>query len=76
MIKAKAATPDGYMYLIGLSDGNIERLRERKPIKFALRALGIEVDGDVVIVWGPTEEDIAMELGMPAKLTDTQEKEP
>jgi len=43
---------------IGLSDENLKRLKERKPIQFNLQELNIPINMNVLIVSGETEEDI------------------
>ena len=53
MVKAKA----GNTIFFGLSDVNLEKLKEGKPIKFNLNELGLQ-DIDVVIFHGKTEEEM------------------
>ena len=57
MIKAQLS--NGALF-IGLSDLNIEKLKENRPIVFDGRPFGFQ--SDVIIVWGTTEEAIAREL--------------
>lgn len=58
MINATATKADGTaLYIFGLSDENIRRLREGSPIAFSLSEMG--GSGDVVITWGKTEREIA-----------------
>lgn len=46
---------------LGLSDGNLEKLREEKPIHINGEELGL--DGvDILIFWGKTEKAIQKEL--------------
>lgn len=67
MVKAIYKRKDGKpVLLMGLSDVNIEKLREGKPIVFDLEPLGLE--GSVAIMHGKTEEDIAEELSKHFKL--------
>lgn len=47
-------------YVFGLSEGNIVRLRQGKPIAIDLEPLG--GSGQVMIMWGQTEEAIVAEL--------------
>jgi hypothetical protein len=42
---------------LGLSEGNVERLKKNDPMYFSLDALGIE-GVDIMIVYGETEESI------------------
>jgi hypothetical protein len=67
MIKAKLTGPDGRpIVLLGLSELNVGELRKRKPIMVDLGPFGIE--GQVVVMWGETEEAIAQELAQHFKL--------
>lgn len=61
MIKAVGEGRDGApLYLLGLSDRNLELLRAGKPILVNLRELnGI---GHVCICWGETEESLAKQI--------------
>lgn len=61
MIKAKATMADGRpFYVIGLSDGNLQRLRENKPIFFDMAEVGSS--GKMCIFWGETEAAMMEEL--------------
>ena len=61
MIKARITTGDGKaVYLLGLSDKNLEKLREGRPISLHLEDMG--GNGQLVLMWGRTEADIAREL--------------
>lgn len=61
MIKAIANTKEGRKILImGLSDLNVEKLTEGKPIHFDLEPLGME--GAIVILHGKTEDDISADI--------------
>lgn len=60
MIKAISETPDGSFILLGLSEENLRRLREGKPLLVQMSELGHE--GRVVIVYGETEEAIVRML--------------
>jgi hypothetical protein len=62
MIKAKANGINGPLYIFGLSDGNIERLREGKPIVFDMSSVGGRAGETVCIMWGKTEADMKAEL--------------
>jgi hypothetical protein len=62
MIKAIAERNGVPMILIGLSEGNLAKLRERKPILTSSKM----PDGytvEVLILWGQTEAAIMAELG-------------
>ena len=61
VIKASGTSRNDQPFiLLGLSQENWDRLRDRKPIEFNATALGF--DGDIIIVGGDTEEDILDEL--------------
>lgn len=61
MIKAKATLSHGRpLYLFGLSQQNLEKLREGMPIRIHLEEMGGE--GEVLIMFGETEHAIAAEL--------------
>jgi len=58
MLKAKATMADGRpFYVIGLSEGNLRRLREGKPILFDMCEIG--GIGQMAIFWGETEAEMA-----------------
>ncbi|RPJ39493.1 MAG: hypothetical protein EHM35_02285 [Planctomycetaceae bacterium] len=61
MIKAAGISKDGrHFVLIGLSNMNISRLREGKPLHIFGAELG--TSHDIIIAWGNTEDDITKEL--------------
>jgi hypothetical protein len=60
VVKASILSENGNTYVLVLSEGNIERLRKRMPIKVDLSELG--GTGTVYIMWGATELDIVNEL--------------
>jgi len=63
MIKMAGTTTDGrQIILLGLSEGNLQRLREKKPIHIHSEEFHIP-DIDIVIMWGETEDALAKELG-------------
>lgn len=58
MLKAKATLADGRpLYVLGLSELNLQRLREGKPIFFDMCEIG--GTGQMVIFWGETEVEMA-----------------
>jgi len=62
MLKFSGRKNDGGRIVgLGLSDGNLQRLREGKPILFNLATLGL-MDCDVLIFWGATEELMAEQM--------------
>lgn len=61
MFKARGDLQDGRpAIIIGLEAGNVERLKQGKPIAFDLKELGLV--GMVMIVYGETKETIYAEL--------------
>jgi hypothetical protein len=61
MIKAKATLKGGRpLYLLGVSALNLQRLREGRPLVVKLESMGGV--GEVVIMFGETEGDIARDL--------------
>jgi len=60
MIKAKGTINGTPIYLMGLSEQNIQLLKEGKPILFDGSEIGIS--GNVVIMYGETELHIQDEL--------------
>lgn len=69
MLRASAHDSAGRRTIIcGLEPGNIDRLRDGKPIFFDAAALG--VDCNVCIFLGESPEDMARQLG--AKIIDIQ----
>jgi hypothetical protein len=67
MIQAKATMADGrVLILLGLSQGNIDRLQQDKPLfvdtQVLLSVQPGEVLGGISIIYGKTEGDIARML--------------
>lgn len=61
MIKATGGSEDGRKFiLLGLSEMNLGKLREGKPIHIYGAELGIPQD--IIIFWGPTEDALAADL--------------
>lgn len=65
---------DRPILIIGLEEGNIERLKEGKPILRDLAEFGVPHLGQVLIVWGQTAADIERELA-PGMHDATRRKE-
>jgi len=67
MIKLGVKTNEGKpAVILGLSEKNLEHLREGKPILIDLTQFGME--GQAVITYGETEEIITQELSKVFKL--------
>ena len=60
MIKFRATKDDKPLFGFGLSEWNLERLREGKPILVNLEVLGGE--GHVLIFYGRTEGEMETEI--------------
>ena len=61
MLKATGTSKAGRRFvLLGLSDINLDKLREGKPIHVFGPEVGLDVD--LVIFSGPTEDEMAKEL--------------
>jgi hypothetical protein len=87
MLKARLGSdgPGGTtIFLLGLSDKNVEQLRLKRPLTVNLALLGGPANSEICICWGKTENDIIEELqlngvtGLPRsplgeKLPDAQE---
>lgn len=62
MIKARAQTQDGrHLIVLGLSEGNLERLRAGQPIYIDLRQMNFQKGdeiGHIAIHYGKTEADL------------------
>ena len=61
MIKATGGSEDGRRFvLLGLSEANLAKLREGKPIHVFGAELGI--GQDIIIFWDETEDAMAAEM--------------
>lgn len=58
MLRASAKTDHGPLILCGLSDGNIDRLRNGQPIRAELKSFGVNMPGTLTIIHGATEADM------------------
>lgn len=62
MIKAKITGKDGRpIYLFGLSEENVRRMRQKMPVLVDLALLG-GPNVQVAITWGETEEEVLKDL--------------
>lgn len=62
MIKFSATDKDGKKLLgLGLVEGNLNRLKEGKPIKIDGETVGLD-NLDILIFYGKTEESLAKQL--------------
>jgi hypothetical protein len=61
MIKMRGTNGKRQMILLGLSEGNLMRLREKKPIVIHGEEMRMP-NLDIIICWGETEDTLAKEL--------------
>lgn len=73
MILASGSSEQGKLIIVGLSQGNIDRLCADHPIRITQESHPGNPFGDttILIFWGPTEQDIANVL-IPHTNADTQ----
>lgn len=62
MIKASVTDPKNPIIIMGLSEGNIQRLKAGQPIATAINSFGIEQPGKIVIFYGQNEQAIFDDL--------------
>lgn len=74
---------DGIILGIGLSEENVKRLKDKKPIRFQLKDFGLDEDVldniddyEITIVYGETEEDIVKYMKEAAAAYDIPMKMP
>lgn len=64
MIKLGGTTKSGRkLIILGLSEGNLMRLREKKPLVVHGAEVGVPDLETLIICWGETEDALADELG-------------
>lgn len=64
MIKARGVRLNGRPYIwLGLEEGNIQRLKEGKPILFDMAEVGIN-NFDMLISYGKTQEEIIGQMNL------------
>ena len=64
MIKflAHDKTTGAPMYGFGLSDHNLDNLKAGKPIHIHLSEMDPSLRGEILILWGPTEQELTAQL--------------
>lgn len=50
------------LIIMGLSEENVRRLKQNKPIHASIRSFGVNLPGEILVMYGPTEQAIAAEL--------------
>lgn len=62
MLKASKNDPKNPLIIMGISEDNVVRLKNDQPIKVSIRSFGINLPGEIVIVYGKTEKVIENQL--------------
>ena len=79
MIKYTMHSNNALIVGLGLSEANIQKLRENKPILVKLQELGITAPIEILIHWGETEhalaKDVVATFGKPEQLYGYDDKE-
>ena len=66
----KASIRNKNMILLGLTEGNITRLKNGQPIHATFRSCGLKIAGSVGILYGQNEYDIEAQLRNAALIDD------
>lgn len=61
MVKFTAAGPDGPIIGLGISEGNVERLKAGQPILVDLKTMGFQ-EGSIMIFYGESNAAMFQEL--------------
>lgn len=70
MIKASVTDPKNPIFILGLSEVNIQRLKAGQPILSSLESFGVKTPGHVAIIYGQTEQAIADEMAKNGLIRD------
>src|SRR5882672_916000 len=70
MIKATIRDPKNPIIIMGLSEGNIQRLKAGQPILAPINSFGVEQPGEIAIIYGSTEQAIADDLAKHGLIND------
>jgi predicted kinase len=62
MLRAGIDSKTHPLVLMGLSEGNIERLKDGHPIRAEFTSFGVSLPGAIAVIYGKTEQDIAAQL--------------
>lgn len=76
MIRAGMNHPTNPSVILGLTEGNIVRLKNGQPIAATFKSCGVNLPGRVVIMYGPTEADIENELRQAGAIDNNTRLEP
>lgn len=58
MLRAGINDPENPLILMGLTEENISRLKDDKPIMVTIRSFGVDLPGKIGIFYGKTEYDL------------------
>jgi len=58
MVKFTASKDDSIIVGLGIEEGNVERLREGRPIMVKLKDMGFAEPIEIMIFYGKTEADL------------------
>lgn len=70
MIKAGVNDKQNPFILLGLTEGNIVRLKNGQPIKVSIASCGVDLPGSIGIVYGQSHADLEGELRQAGLFTD------
>lgn len=70
MIRAGINNPENPFILLGLTEGNITRLKNGQPIRVSIESCGVQMPGQIGIIYGQTEHDIELELRQAGVFSD------
>ncbi|MGA9768175.1 MAG: AAA family ATPase [Blastocatellia bacterium] len=73
MIRAGKNDRDNPLIVIGLSEGNITRLKAGQPIKASIRSFGVNLPGEIIVMYGETENEIAKRFRQADLITEHTE---
>lgn len=62
MLRAGVNNPERPLIVCGLSEGNVMRLKDGKPIHAELKTFGVNLPGALAIFYGVTEADLERQL--------------
>jgi AAA domain len=62
--------PKRSIFVIGITDGNIQRLKAGQPILAPFASFGLELPGNIAITYGPTEQAITADMAKHGLIND------
>lgn len=73
MMRAGIKDPENPVAVVGLSEGNVLRLKNGQPIRAALSSFGVGIPGTLVICYGDTELELKRQLQTAGLITPATE---